>query len=230
MSKGISTGKRRASGETTANAVAEEVTEELTSLPDVELPEERQTQWRTPGFSRMRMTWRPEDRVVIEQARQMVDGMVMRAFADLYRVLHELYDVVREPEVNDDGEALLDDYGLKVWKRNEVGHYVEDWSRLTRREKERFLFVFTTSLFDWQSRAGDAWLEAMLAKSQFTERFAIAFDAPMSGTVDDRTSVAQVDASEERNFAILMSAYSRKVDSLIRTVELLGNRIKDSLA
>lgn len=230
MAKGVRSGQTRASGETTAEEVATEVSEELDQPTKVELPEERERTFRTPGFSRMRIDWKPDDRLVIEQARLAVEGRITRNFADAYQVMYEVYDVVRTPVADPEtGEVRVDKYGLKEWQKNSTGTYVEDWTRLTQREKERFLFVITTRIFDWGQRAGDAWGEAMLAKAQFTERFAVAFDAPMSGTIDDRTAAGNIDAREERYFAIFLTWYSRRADALVRSMEMLSQRLRDSM-
>ena len=69
----------------------------------------------------------------------------------------------------------------------------------------------------------------MFAKAQWEERFSIAFDAPMSGTVDDRRAAGNIDAREERYFAIFLSLYSRKADSIVRSMELLSQRLRDSM-
>ena len=51
----------------------------------------------------------------------------------------------------------------------------------------------------------------------FTERFAVEFDAPNHGTVDDRNARANTLASEERFFAIMNTAVSRKAEAICRT-------------
>lgn len=229
-SRGIKSGTVRASGE---SAAVEESKEEVEKLPEpieVELPEEREKTFRTPGFARMRLDWSSDDRKVIQHAQGVVEGRIIANFIDAYQVMHEIYDLVRTPEVDPEtGEIKTDQWGFRVWKRTESGSYEEDWSKLTLREKERFLFTITTRLFDWEQRAADAWGEAMFAKAQFEERFAIAFDAPMHGTVDDRRAKGNIDAREERYFAIFLTLYSKKSEAVVRTVALIAQRIKDSM-
>lgn len=230
MSAGIKSGKVRAHGQSAAIEEAKDEVEKMTEPPETEvLPEERARSFRTPGFSRMRTDWRSEDRPIIDRAIAAVDGRILANFEDVYQVMYEVYDLVRTPLTDDDGVIQTDRWGLTVWRKSASGSYEEDWSRLTLREKERLLFTITTRLFDWSQRAAEAWGEAMFAKSQFEERFALTFDEPMSGTVDDRRAHANKEAADERYFAIFATWYSRRADALVKSMETLAQRLKDSM-
>lgn len=183
----------------------------------------------TPGFARMRTEWRGPEGSVVRSALRSVDDKLVETFADAYALMHEVFEVVRQPEVNADGEMVVDRFGFPVWKRTAAGGWVEDWSQLTPRQRENFLFQITTRLFDWEQRAADIWGEAMFARVQWEEQFSIKFDAPMSGTEADRTAVGRTGSIDERYFAVFVSLYSRKADGLVRTMALLGQRLKDAL-
>lgn len=229
-SRGVRQGQTRAHGESTAEEVTKEEADKLEEPVQPELPEERAKVFRTPGFSRMRTTWSSEDWHVVARAQQAVEGRIIHNFADAFEVMNTVYDLVRTAETDENGEVVRDRFGFTVWKRTPSGSYDEDFTRLTGKQKEDLLFRITTRLFDWEQRAADAWGEAMFAKAQWEERFAIAFDAPMTGTVDDRKAAGNIDAREERYFAIFMSLYSRKAEAIVRSLSLLGQRIKDSMA
>jgi hypothetical protein len=226
----VARGQARAHGTPGAVEEAKEATEGLDADIETEvLHEERERTFRTPGFRRMRFDWRSEDRAIITQAKAAVDGRIIESFADAYQVMFEVYNLVRTPETGPDGGPIVDQWGFPTWKRGVSGGYEEDWTRLTLKEKENLMFTITTRIFEWEQRAVDAWAEAMLAKSQFEERFAIQYDEPMTGTVDDRKAFANREAAEERYFAIFLTTYSRKADALVRSLNLLGQRLKDSM-
>ena len=103
---------------------------------------------------------------------------------------------------------------------------MEDFSKLRQPQKEHFMFSLTTRLFLWQQQAADVWAEAMFAKAQWEERFSIGYDAGRGGTIEGRTAKGRIDAREERYFAVLMSVHSRKADALVRSLELLTQRLK----
>lgn len=223
--------QRRASGQTVAAEVAAEQAEKFEEPVEPEvLPDERKTNFRTPGFSRMRLDWSSEDKMVIERTKAMADGAILNTFSDAYELMYQVYDMVRTPEVDTEtGEIKVDQFGFTVWKRNAAGGFDEDFSEMTTRQKENLLFMITTRLFDWEQRAANIWLDSMMAKATWEERFSIGFDKPMSGTVDDRRAVGNLDARDERYFAIYRTALSRKADAVVRTMSLLGQRIKDSM-
>ena len=230
MSAGVKSEQVRASGKTAAEEEAEVESESMTdNMDDRVLHEEREKTFRTPGFARMRTDWLSPDRAIIQRMQASVDGRILHNFQDAYQVMYEVYELVRTPKLDDDDEVVRDQWGFPVWVQTPSGSYEEDWTRLTSKQKENLLFTITTRLFDWEQRAADAWGEAMFAKAQFEERFAIAFDAPMSGTVDDRRAAGNMDAREERYFAIFLTLYSRKAEAIVRTLSLLGQRVKDSM-
>lgn len=187
------------------------------------------TKFRTPGFARMRVDWRSDDRTVIQRATSAVDARILRNFADAYEVMGQVYDLVRTPEYDEDGTAKTDRFGMVIWARTPAGGFDEDFTRLTVKQKEDLMFKITTRIFAWEQAAADAWGEAMFAKAQWEERFSIGYDAPMTGTIDDRTAKGRLEALEERYFAIFLTLYSRKADAIVRSLELLGQRLKDSM-
>ena len=181
------------------------------------------------GLRRMKFAWNGEDAQIVSQAQAAVDERVRYSFRDAYQIMHDLFMLVRKQEVDGNGEAKRDPHGWPIWERTASGGFVEDWTALTRKQKEDFLFQITTRLFAWEMAAADAWGEAMFAKAQWEERFAISYDAPVTGTIQDRTAKGRIGATEERYFAIFLTLYSRKADAIVRTLGLLGQRLKDTL-
>ena len=135
----------------TANKVVDEIAKDSESLLEPRVDPEESKENRTPGFTRMRTEWNPEDAAVIQSLRGIVDNQMVRKFAGAYRIMNDLYDMVREPEVDEHGVIKLDRHGFKIWARRDSGGFQEDFSRLTGREREDLLFKITTSL------CADAW-------------------------------------------------------------------------
>lgn len=227
----------RASGETQesevtraeSDALFEPVVDGDDALPH--LPEEgHQLRFRTPGFSRMRTDWHGPEGETVREVLHVIDERIQREFLDAFEVMNDLYELVRTPEVDAHGDPILDNFGFKVWRRRDNGTWDEDWTRLTRSQKENFFFEITARLFSWEQRAADRWTESMLAKGQWEERFSIGYQLPEGrATIEDRTARAKTDSADERYFAIFSAAYSRRADSIVRVMQLLGQRLKDSL-
>ncbi len=210
--------------------IADEQGKDLTEpMEEKVLDIERDLDFSSSGLSRMATSWGDHD-PVIQQLLAGIDGIILDRFADAYRIMEEIYEVVREPEVNEiTGEVKVDYLGLIQWKRSPLGGFSEDWSRLGIRQREHFIYKITTNHFVWTQNAADLWTESMFAKAVWQETFAKAFDAPMSGTIEDRTSVGNIKSAERRYFAVYCAALSRKADAVVRSMELLNQRLKDSL-
>lgn len=222
--------------EANANREADKQAEEMDEpVEDKVLPEEREEWFQSPGFARMRTSWEGEDGKHLQRVQGLIERKVFETFQDALAVINDLYELVREqdeapnPLTGEMGPAF-DAFGWPVWKRDpRTGAYFEDWTRLTHAERENFLFRITTSLFDWEQRAVSLWTEAMFAKAMFTEHFAIEYDAPMSGTIDDRNARGNVEAAEDRYFALMNTAVSRRADAVVRTMTNLMLRLKDTI-
>lgn len=203
---------------------------EVEGTSEVRVHEDHTRELKTPGFSRMRMEWKPDDAAQIRGLRDVVDTAIGNLFPDAFQVMNDLWGIVREPQRDLDGFPILDARGYPVWARTETGAYCEDYSRLGIRDREDFLFRITTNLFEWKQRQADTWGDAMFAKALWEESFARGFTQSTGRlTVDDRTNRARVHATEERYFAIFQSLLSRRADAVVSGLELLSQRLKDVL-
>lgn len=200
---------------------------------EVDMHDDRTRENRTPSFSRMRFDWNPHDRPIIDQIMKSADDRIAVEFTDVYRILNDVYNIVREqahdPET---GAPLVDRFGFPVWAKNESDRYIEDWERLGHKDRENFLFMISTRLYEWEQKAADLWAEAMFAKAQWEERFALAFaDDTLGGRKTDEamTQRARSGSRDERYFALFEATVSRKADALVKSMDRLQQRLKDSL-
>lgn len=195
---------------------------------------DRTRTFRSMGLSRMRTRWTQGEQAIIDSARDQSELELLSAFADVYRILNKMYEIVREPlRDKDTGEILTDSHGFTRWAQDEFGMVVEDWTRLTERDKESFLFEITTRLVMWEQRAADFKGEALFAKAVWEERFAESFTQTPAvegkrPTEADRTQNAQGLAREQRYVAIYMTVRSNKAEALVRSMDRVAQRLKDT--
>ena len=221
--------KRPSSGETGGEEVLRDESRAFAEPAATTLPEERARRFRTTGFSRMRTDWGADDRVMMNRVKQIVQKAYDAAFDDAELILYTLFSIVREAEIDEGGEVKRGTDGLPLWRRTSTGMFVEDWSKLTHRDRERLLFQITTSIYLWEQRAADIWGEAMYAKAVWEDAFSIGYES-LEGTkptIDDRTARARLESRDEKYFALYVSWLSRKADALARTMTLLSQRLKD---
>lgn len=214
-----------------AHRVIGEIAREADEPMAVDIDPDRSRETSTAGFARMRTDWRPGDSAEILGITQQAQGIIHRTFPDAYLIMNELWWLVREPVADETtGEVVTDIFGWPEWKKLPSGAYTEDYAKLTAREKEDFLLRITTGLMEWEQKASRSWLEAMLAKGRWEEAMATGFIAPSGRvTVEERTQRGRAFAAEDRYHAIFRAAVSRSAEQLVRSMERLGQRLKDSL-
>ncbi|MGA5598464.1 hypothetical protein ACPCSE_29940 [Streptomyces cellulosae] len=214
-----------------AGRVVGEIAREADGPVEPDIDPDRTRETTRTGFSRMRTDWRPGESAEVAGITQQAQGLIHRAFPDAYLIMNELWQLVREPVVNErTGEIQTDLFGWPVWKKWPSGAYIEDYTKLTDREKDDFLLRITTGLLEWEQKASTLWLEAMLAKGRWEESMATGFVAPTGrATVEERTQRGRSFAAEDRYHAIFRSAVSRSAEALVKSMERIGQRLKDSL-
>lgn len=199
-------------------------------LAEVDPHPDRTRENRTPGFSRMRTSWTGDDAMHVQSLRAIVDDVILTQFPDATLIMNDLYEIVRQPKVDEStGEVITDRHGFPVWQRNDSGAFIEDYGRLTYRDREDLLFRITTNLVRWREVQANLWGDAMFAKAAWEERFSSKFlSAPgMRPTVDDKNNAGRAGSTEERYFAIFQTLISRRADAMVDGMTLLGQRLKD---
>jgi len=186
------------------------------------------------SFARMRTRWTREEEGVIEQAKAQADHELMAEFGDAFIILNNIYEVVRQPRHRSGGEIIRDQHGFPAWETDETGMYVEDYGKLTDRQREDFLHQISIRLVLWEQTAAQMWGEAMFAKAAWEERFAHSFvgSPQVEGkrpTEADRTNYAQTQSWEQRYLSLYMSMRSKQAEALVRGLERLSQRLKDTL-
>lgn len=222
----VSSNQMRQSGKTASQEQTQIVSEAADQPLETDIEQKRR--FRSPGFHRMRVDWNDEDAIVLNRAKDMAEKRLIAEFPEAYQVLNQIYDKVRKPSLHE-GEIIRDQNGFVVWERDEYGNYNEDWTNLTRSERDNLLFTLTTRIVDWEIRSQKLWGEAMFSKGMWEEKFSLGFDAPMSGTMGDREAKGRIDSAEERYFAIFLTMVSRMSDSLVKSMNVLAQRLRDSL-
>jgi hypothetical protein len=201
-------------------------TEEKPLEPDIR--PDRTRRFRSVNFSRMRTDWDGEEAVKVAELGRIADGVMANTFAHAYWLMERLYRIVREPLVTSDGEVVKDLAKHTRWRRNELGFYVEDWSRLGDRERDDFTHELTIHLFEWRQQAAQMWGSAMFAKGIWEESFAFGYTtARIEGakTIDDKTQAGTLDSVQERYFAIFESLLSKRAEALIKSLERLEDML-----
>lgn len=202
---------------------------ESPAAPD--LPPDRTRRFTHVNFSRMRTQWSKNDKIVIEEIRRQAENVIFSQFMDAYSLLDRIYRCVRTPLVDETtGELSKNRRGQHLWKVSEIGLPLEDWTKVTDKDRFNWVHEITVHLFEWRQQAAALWGDAMFAKGIWEEVFAQAYVAPDKGTIDDRTQAGHLASMEDRYFSIFLSLLSRRADGIVSSMELICQRLKDTAA
>lgn len=213
--------------------IIREITERADEPIDVDPHADRTREFTHTSLSRQRWSWEADDQRAIDGIHQILDNEMLRRFSGAYQIMNDLYEIVREPEVTDQGEIITDSHGWTVWATTPSGAYVEDWYRLGHKDMTNFVFRIVTGLFAWEQTAAEIHADSLFAKAMWEEAVAIQYQtARETGqkTVEDRTQAARRLSQDQRLFGIFQAAMSRRADALVRNMTLLSQRLKDVLA
>ncbi len=195
--------------------------------------DDRTLEFERVGLSRMRTEWRPEDADAIAGLHSVVEREMLIHFAGAYQVMNEIFDIVREPHVLTGGEIATDVYGFTIWARTETGAFVEDYTKLGRKDVEHFLFKITTQLFEWEQASAKFRSDSQFAKALWEHSMAQGYqDSRAQGakTVEDRTQAGRLASWDDRLFGIFQTSMSWKAEAIVRSMQTLGQRLKDVLS
>jgi hypothetical protein len=191
--------------------------------PDI--PPDRTRQFRYVNFSRMRLEWTPSDRIKMEEIDRVVWNTIRDRFLGAFDLMDRIWMLVRKPVVEDE-KIVTDKTGRPVWRLNEAGFPIEDWTMLRDSDRDGFLWEVSTHLFIWEQDAAKIWGDAMFAKGIWEGEFAKGFTEPAGRlTIDDRTQLGHLAAMEDRYFAIFQSVLSRRADAVIRSMRQIERRL-----
>jgi hypothetical protein len=181
---------------------------------------DRMTRFSSPNLSRMRRTWNAEDAFIIDEIMREADKIIRAAFPVAFSLMDKIYEAARfrkcDPET---GLRLIGTDGGPLWETDPDGIPKEDWTRLGDRDKDTWLWIITTHLFEWEQQKEKFWGRSMYAKGKWEELFSHAFrSGNAGGTVDDKTQYGQSAAMESRYFGIFQGMLSRQADALVRSM------------
>ena len=177
-----------------------------------------------PQF-KLRLDFKPEDKVVMDQISERVRKEIDKDFGPGYRALHGLYAKVRTPQTID-GQIQYDEYGGYLWEKNPDGSMVEHWENVTTEELETY--ITEASAFNvWAgSIAVDYKAMGIFAKYAQEDAFSEAYRGTQ-GTVKSREQQANLMTLEDKYFSFYLAWRSAKLEDLLKRTDNLVRRVEN---
>lgn len=229
----VASATQRLNGQTGAEDAAKDSAAELDKPIDQtkDAKEVLKTLNLTRGFQRMRMDLQGTEKDVLNSMMANMEKLIHEEFAEEFAIMNDIHWEVRTPVNGIDDNMAYDQWGFPIYEKNPDGSYVEDWGRLTQKQIKHFIFRIINCTFSGEQKSADAWGRALLAKTRYEEVFALSFDSHPNAkaTNEVRENHAESKAIDYKYYAVLQTWYSRKAEGIIKRMDALHQRMKDSL-
>ena len=160
----------------------------------------------TSMFSKVRFSWRTEDRLVLEQIKGAAQAVFDEQFSSAILLLDDFISKVRGP----DGR--------------------ENWDRLTGDEIESMLFSLAEIRFTVMPQVNELLLEAMYAKNIADDAYSKVWGEVIDGTQGDKSAKASRDSREDKYHSFfrfyiysVADTFMKELDKFTRLLE----RVRD---
>lgn len=188
--------------------LAEQMAQQLiteTSAPVVEastITEEAALEASNNLFTKIRFTWRPEERAMLDGIECGSDRVFQELFADAIDEVDSFFAALWVPETDPNtGIARRDVNGRLVWRRNSDGKPLEDWDQLTGQDVEQVLMNLERVKLEIVPRINQLFLEALFARHSASDAYDDAWTSVMEGTQGDRTARSNRESRQDRYHA-----------------------------
>ena len=212
--------------------LAERLAERLTtdsSAPVQEaaaITEEAALQDANNIFTKVRFSWRPEDRAALEQIRMSADGVFEEAFSVAIALIDDFYTSLRIPEQRN-GVVVRGADGRIVWKKNESGQPLEDWTQITGQDVEHTLANLARLKMEVAPQVNQLMLEALYARTVASDVYDDEWVGIMEDTIPGRTARSNRASRTDRYHAYfrfyIYSVAKTFLDEILNFEKLLTN-------
>jgi hypothetical protein len=174
-----------------------------TAAPVVEasaIAEEAALQAENALFTKIKFSWRPEDRAILERIRISADAMFEEAFAAAITVIDRFYEALRVPRQRE-GVVVTAADGRTVWETDERGNPIERWDQLTGQDVEYTLVNLERLKFSLSPQVNQLMLEALYARHVAGDVYDEEWTSIMDGTQGDKTAKSNRESRVDRYHA-----------------------------
>ena len=195
-----------------------------TAAPVVEasaIAEEAALQAENSLFTKIRFSWRPEDKAFLNRIRVSADAMFETAFAYAITVIDQFYEALRVPRQREvDGRMVVvkDAAGRIVWQTDERGNPIERWDQLTGQDVEQTLANLDRLKFSLSPQVNQLMLEALYARHVAGDTHDEAWGDIMDGTQGDKSAKSNRESRVDRYAAFYRFYLYSVADTFLKEV------------
>lgn len=142
-------------------------------------------------FSKITFRWRSDDQALLDRIRAAVDTVMRDLYEDGKQSIDNFYARLRIAETDPNtGVAIRDSQGRIVWRKDERGKEIENWSQLTGQDIEQCLMELSRIKLAIAPKVNELLLEAVFAKHIHDDQFQDAYAELVEETIPGRNAYA----------------------------------------
>lgn len=145
-------------------------------------------------FTKIRFSWRPEDKAILDRIRIAANQRFTQMNEAFITEIDGFYSSLWVPE-----RHLPD--GTTIWKTDQYGRPVEDWSQLTGQDIEQTLMNMQRIKLQVAPMVQELFLAALYARHVASDAYDDAWGKVIDGTQGDRTARSNRESREDRYHA-----------------------------
>lgn len=151
-------------------------------------------------FTKIKFSWSPEDRAILERVRMSADAVFEEAFAATIESLDWFYLQLRVPKLKD-GQVIIGADGRPVWETDKMERPLEDWNQLTGQDVEKTLADLSRIRMHVAPEVNKLMLEALYARNVAQDTHDESWASLMDGTQGDKTAKSNRESRVDRYHA-----------------------------
>ena len=142
-------------------------------------------------FSKITFRWRADEQSQLDRIRAAVDRVMGDLYDDGKQSIDNFYARLRVAEFDPNtGVVTTDSGGRVVWRTDERGKEIEDWSQLTGQDIEQCLMELSRVKLEIAPKVNELLLEAVFAKHIHDDQFQDAYSELVEETIPGRNAYA----------------------------------------
>lgn len=170
-------------------------------------------------FTKIRFSWRPEDKAILDRVRIAANIKFKEMNEALVSTIDAFFATLWVPETH------LPD-GRTVWKLDSSGNHVEDWSQLTGQDIEQTLMNLQRIKLSVAPMVNDLFLDALYAKHVASDVYDDTYTSLLDGTQNDRTARSNRESREDRYHAYFHYRIWSVANVFLQEVNQFMNRLE----
>ena len=150
-------------------------------------------------FDKISFRWRADEQDHLDRIRASVDTVMAHMYGEAKQIIDDFYGELRVPETDPEtGLVVRDRAGRIIWRTDDRGKEIEDWSQMTGQDIERALLDLSRVRIGIAAKVNELLMEAVFAKHLYDDQYQDAYAELIDDTIPGRNAYASRKTREDK--------------------------------